>query len=132
MTIQRSHITSIRLLHGRLAAQPWFFLVGGALMLVLGIAGLSLLVHTLTTHGFDRFPKTGAALLVGLIAGPLFARAGLERGPYLEVHTKRGIRRLLFGKELEIERLGSFVEQAREIGIEIEVPAAASRQRFAT
>jgi hypothetical protein len=132
VTIQRSEIVRIRLLHGRLAAQPWFFLVGGASMLLLGIVGLYLVTHALTTSGFDGMPKTGAVFLLGLITGPLFGKAGLDHGAYLEVQTTHGTRRLLFGKELEVERLGSFVERAREMGVEIEVPVVEQRQRFAT
>jgi hypothetical protein len=108
VTIPRGEIRSVRLEHGVVSEHPMFLFVVAAACLAAGVIGIVLLMSG------EGFPKTAALSIALLIPIPWIVAAALRRGPVLLVETKRGVRRLGFGRDVALDGVPEFVTRAQE------------------
>jgi hypothetical protein len=107
--IRPDDVQSIVLRYGARSHHPIGQAFFGAVMAAMGWWPLQYLVHTLR-HGGPTFRPVIAWLLAFPAYGAYMAATAFVRGHYLEVHTRRGRKKLCFAPKTERKAIRQFLE----------------------
>jgi len=110
--IPRADVVGLEIVHGSAAERPLVSLILGALLAALSLVGPMMLVGALLGRGRVEIKfVTSIAFLVPAVW--LFDLV-LRRRWFLQVHMKKGSRKLIFGKTSDEVALQQFVLAAKE------------------
>jgi hypothetical protein len=105
--IPRADVLKLSLVHGRLAERPLVQTITGAFLLTFA----SWPIWWLLRHGYWR---TAAAFIIFPIAGLWMLFQAFRNGDYLEVHTPRGVRKLVFHPHPNPQEAATFTRSLKD------------------
>jgi hypothetical protein len=109
--IPRAEIVRLELQHGSGAERPLVCIALGLIVTVIALAGPAILVLAVLRHG--AIPGKLVTSVAFIIPAIWLLDLALRRRWYVQVHTRRGSRKLLFARHSNQSELEQFVATAK-------------------
>lgn len=132
VSVPRHEVRKLRIERGIVAERPWVLALFGLCGTAIGVLALLYLLRTLSpSYRGEVLPaKMSWGLLTLLAIGPGAIYFALRRGMVMFVDTTRSTRKLGFGATVTRDQLIGFVDQARTLGLEVEVGVELAHARI--